>query len=134
MDVIKQEAISSTAEGKSVVDVHHKKDYYIIPQNKLGQDVFIRASEIRRPSDVIKMPSGDSKTLKVPVSKNMLDSHMKGSLLEKLKTMVAIIIADAEVCSFELLIFIILSVVKLLFFSLRYRGDLLFTTLIVCLL
>lgn len=117
MDVIKQEAISSTAEGKSVVDVHHKKDYYIIPQNKLGQDVFIRASEIRRPSDVIKMPSGDSKTLKVPVSKNMLDSHMKGSLLEKLKTMVAIIIADAEVCSFELLIFIILSVVKLLFFS-----------------
>ncbi|XP_022861011.1 uncharacterized protein LOC111381459 [Olea europaea var. sylvestris] len=47
------------------------------------------------------MPSGDSKTLKVPVSKNMLDSHMKGSLLEKLKTMVAIIIADAELQKVE---------------------------------
>lgn len=44
------------------------------------------------------MPSGDSKPIKVPVAKNMLDSHLNGSLFEKGKSMLTIIIAEAEVC------------------------------------
>lgn len=44
------------------------------------------------------MPSGDSKPIKVPVAKNMLDSHLKGSLFKKGNIMVTIIIAAAEVC------------------------------------
>lgn len=47
------------------------------------------------------MPSGDSKPIKVPVAKNMLDSHLNGSLFEKGKSMLTIIIAEAEVCFFD---------------------------------
>ncbi|XP_060207492.1 uncharacterized protein LOC132635217 [Lycium barbarum] len=91
-----QEAVSPTGGGRSIIDVHHRRDYFIIPQNKLGQDIFIRATEIRGLPSIIKMPSGDSKPIKVPVAKNMLDSHLKGSLFEKGNTMVTIIIAAAE--------------------------------------
>ncbi|XVF52445.1 hypothetical protein PTKIN_Ptkin05aG0018700 [Pterospermum kingtungense] len=89
------EVFSPTSATRSIVDVHHKKNYYIIPQNKLGQDIFIRATEMRGFSNIIRMPSGDTKPIKVPVSKNMLDSHLKGKLCRKTRTMVTIIIADA---------------------------------------
>lgn len=43
------------------------------------------------------MPSGDMKAVKVPVSKNMLDSHLKGRLCKKPRRMVTVVIADAQV-------------------------------------
>jgi vacuolar protein sorting-associated protein 13A/C len=43
------------------------------------------------------MSSGDMKPVKVPVSKNMLDAHLKGKLCRKVRTMVTIIILDAQV-------------------------------------
>ncbi|XWS38677.1 hypothetical protein CRYUN_Cryun19dG0151500 [Craigia yunnanensis] len=92
---IRPEAFFPTSAARPIVDVHHKRSYYIIPQNKLGQDIFIRATEMRGFSDIIRMPSGDTKPIKVPVSKNMLDSHLKGKLCRKTRMMVTIIIADA---------------------------------------
>ncbi|KAK6251014.1 hypothetical protein SCA6_005019 [Theobroma cacao] len=89
------EAFFSSYATRSIVDVHHKRSYYIIPQNKLGQDIFIQASETGGFSDIIRMPSGNMKPIKVPVSKNMLDSHLKGKICRKVRTMVAVIIADA---------------------------------------
>lgn len=89
-------AVSPTDDGISVIDVHHKRNYYIIPQNKLGQDIFIRAAELRGLSNIIRMPSGDMKPVKVPVSKNMLDSHLKGKVCRKPRTMVTIIITEAQ--------------------------------------
>lgn len=94
---VRQEAFSATYGGRSIMDIHHKGNYYIIPQNKLGQDIFIRATELRGLTNIIRMPSGDMKPIKVPVSKNMLDSHLKGKLCTKVKMMVTVIIADAEV-------------------------------------
>ncbi|XP_028077973.1 LOW QUALITY PROTEIN: uncharacterized protein LOC114279888 [Camellia sinensis] len=87
---------SPTYGGGPFIDVRHRRDYYIIPQNKLGQDIFIRATEVRGLQNIIKMPSGDMKPIKVPVLKNMLESHLKGHLCKKLRTMVTIIIAEAE--------------------------------------
>ena len=89
--------VSPSYEGP-IIDVHHKKNYFVIPQNKLGQDIFVRATEIRGLPHVIKMPSGEKKSLKVPVSKNMLDSHLQGNLYKKLRSMVTIIISQAQVC------------------------------------
>lgn len=43
------------------------------------------------------MPSGDMRPLKVPVSKNMLDSHLKGKLFRKVRRMVTLIIVDGQV-------------------------------------
>ncbi|PQQ07891.1 uncharacterized protein Pyn_00514 [Prunus yedoensis var. nudiflora] len=42
------------------------------------------------------MPSGDMRPLKVPVSKNMLDSHLKGKLFRKVRRMVTLIIVDGQ--------------------------------------
>lgn len=80
-----------------MIAVHQRRHHYIVPQNKLGKDIFIRASGVGGLPDIIKMPAGDSKALKLPVRKNMLDSHLKGSLLKKLRVMVTIIVAEAEV-------------------------------------
>jgi vacuolar protein sorting-associated protein 13A/C len=79
------------------MDAIQKRNYYIIPQNKLGQDIFIRATEARGLQNIIKMPSGDMKAVKVPVSKDMLESHLRGKLCRKVRTMVTIIIAEAQV-------------------------------------
>lgn len=92
-----QEATSPTADSKSMIAVHQKRNHYIVPQNKLGKDIFIRVPGVRGLPKIIKMPAGDSKALKLPVPKNMLDSHLKGSLLKKKRFMVTIIIAEAEV-------------------------------------
>ncbi|BFG31191.1 hypothetical protein CerSpe_174650 [Prunus speciosa] len=93
----KREASSPTDGGVSVIDVHHRRNYYIIPQNKLGQDIYIRATELRGLANIIKMPSGDMRPLKVPVSKNMLDSHLKGKLFRKVRRMVTLIIVDGQI-------------------------------------
>ena len=77
--------------------MHHRKSNYLIPQNKLGQDIFIRVADVKGLSNIIKMPSGERKPLKVPVSNNMLDSHLNVNLCQKLTQMVTIIIAEAEV-------------------------------------
>lgn len=96
MEPILQEIVS-TYKSTSVDSVHHKRNYYIIPRNKLGQDIFIRTTEIKELSSVMMMPSGNVKPLKVPVSKNMLDSHLRGSIGQKIPTMVTLIIAEAQV-------------------------------------
>nr|XP_027080056.1 uncharacterized protein LOC113703042 isoform X2 [Coffea arabica] len=93
------EAISP--KGGAIIDMHHRKSNYLIPQNKLGQDIFIRVADVKGLSNIIKMPSGERKPLKVPVSKNMLDSHLNGNLCQKLTQMVTIIIAEAELPKFE---------------------------------
>ncbi|XP_050223282.1 uncharacterized protein LOC126673249 [Mercurialis annua] len=82
--------------ARSVIDIHQKKNYFIVPQNKLGQDIFIRPTEIRGLSNVIRMPSGDMKSLKVPVSKNMLESHLKGNICAKVRRMVTVVIVGAQ--------------------------------------
>lgn len=96
-----QEPDRLTDRGRPIIDVHHKQNYHIIPQNKVGQDIFIKVAEMAGFSQVIQMPSGDQKPLKVPVSKNMLDSHLKGNLYGGLKSMVTIIIAKAELPKVE---------------------------------
>ncbi|XP_031125724.1 uncharacterized protein LOC116028070 isoform X1 [Ipomoea triloba] len=90
-----QETVSPTDGGKPIIDIHHKKNYFIIPRNKLGQDIFIRTTGML-PTKAIKMPSGDSKPVKVPVAKNMLDSHMKGNNFSKCRAMVTVVVAEAE--------------------------------------
>lgn len=92
-----QEAHSPTYGEIPIIDIHHKRNYYVIPLNKLGQDIFIRATEIQGLQNIIKMPSGEMKPLKVPVSKNMLDAHLNGIHCKKLRTMVSIMITEAEV-------------------------------------
>uniref|UniRef100_A0A1J3IIE4 Putative vacuolar protein sorting-associated protein 13A n=1 Tax=Noccaea caerulescens TaxID=107243 RepID=A0A1J3IIE4_NOCCA len=82
--------------GKSVIEVHQKKTYFIIPQNKLGQDIYIRATEIKGFKDIVKMPSGDMRTVKVPVLTNMLDSHLRGELCRNPRIMVTVIVMDAQ--------------------------------------
>ncbi|ESW28603.1 hypothetical protein PHAVU_002G003000 [Phaseolus vulgaris] len=91
-----RDVFSPTYGGNSIIDTLQKRNYYIIPQNKLGQDIFIRATEARGLQNIVRMPSGDMKAVKVPVSKNMLESHLKGKLCRKIRTMVTIIIAEAQ--------------------------------------
>ncbi|KAF8380627.1 hypothetical protein HHK36_028116 [Tetracentron sinense] len=93
----KREAVLPSYDGGSIIDIHNRRNYYIIPQNKVGQDIFIRTTEITGLPNIIRMPSGDMKPIKVPVLKNMLDSHLRGKLGRKLRTMVTVIIADAQI-------------------------------------
>ncbi|KAI3918587.1 hypothetical protein MKX01_041907, partial [Papaver californicum] len=92
----KRDSVLNSFDGKSIIGFHHRAHYYIVPQNKLGQDIFIRATEKRGLQNIIKMPSGDVKPVKVPVSKNMLDSHLKGKLDQRFRTMVTVIIVDGQ--------------------------------------
>lgn len=50
---------------------------------------------------MLRMPSGDMTPVKVPVSKNMMESHLKGKLSTKDRTMVTVAIVDAEVQLFS---------------------------------
>lgn len=86
-------------EKRSMIAVHQRRHHYIVPQNKLGKDIFIRTSGVRGLPNIIEMPSGDSKALKLPVPKNMLYSHLKGDLLKKPPRMLTIIVAEAQVRS-----------------------------------
>jgi len=92
-----QGALPLVDNGKSVIEVHQKKNYFIIPQNKLGQDIYIRATEIKGFKDIVKMPSGDVRPVKVPVLTNMLDSHLRGELCRNPRIMVTVIVMDAQV-------------------------------------
>ncbi|CAA6669756.1 unnamed protein product [Spirodela intermedia] len=92
----KRAIISPTYEGRSVIDFRRRRNYFIIPQNKLGQDIYIRVTERKRFSDIIKMPSGDNKLVTVPVSKNLMDSHLQGKHSQISRCLVTIIVADAE--------------------------------------
>ncbi|WOL09557.1 hypothetical protein Cni_G18310 [Canna indica] len=92
----KIEPITPTSGESSIIDIHQKGDYYIIPQNKLGQDIYIRGTKYGRNSSIIKMPSGGTKPVKVPGLKNMLNSHLKRDLSVVSRSMLTIIIADAE--------------------------------------
>ncbi|GFP96481.1 vacuolar protein sorting-associated protein 13c [Phtheirospermum japonicum] len=96
-----QETNSPTSYGGSIIAVHQKRSYHIVPQNKLGKDIFIRASAVKGLPDIIKMPAGDRKVLKLPAPRNMLDSHLKGKLLKKLRLMLTIIVAEAELLKLE---------------------------------
>nr|DAD18267.1 TPA_asm: hypothetical protein HUJ06_019730 [Nelumbo nucifera] len=90
-----------TYDGRSIINIHDWRNYHIMPQNKLGQDIFIRATEVRGLPNIVRMPSGDMKPIKVPVSQNMLHSHLKGKFGVKLRVMVMVIIADAQFPSVE---------------------------------
>ena len=92
-----QAIISPTHEGRSAVDIHHRRNYYIIPQNKLGQDIYIRVTERRSFYDIIRMPSGDNRLVKIPVSKNLMDFHVQGKHNEVSRSIVSIVVTDAEV-------------------------------------
>lgn len=92
-----QGAFPLVDNGKSVIEVHQKKTYFIIPQNKLGQDIYIRPTEIKGFKDIVKMPSGDMRPVKVPVLTNMLDSHLRGELCSNPRIMVTVIVVDAQV-------------------------------------
>ncbi|KAL3817950.1 hypothetical protein ACJIZ3_003855 [Penstemon smallii] len=97
------EAHSSSGDGRSLIAVQQRTSYYIAPQNKLGMDIFIRASEVGGLPGTIKMPAGNNKAIKVPVPKTMLDSHLKGSFHEKLRVMVTVIVVEAELQKVEAL-------------------------------
>lgn len=99
--MLKQEKFSPISGGRSIIGIHDQRNYHIIPKNILGQDIFIRATELRGLTNIIRMPSGDMKPVKVPVSKNMLDSHLKGKLCKKVRRMVIVTIADAQVFHFN---------------------------------
>uniref|UniRef100_A0A0E0R2L4 PH domain-containing protein n=1 Tax=Oryza rufipogon TaxID=4529 RepID=A0A0E0R2L4_ORYRU len=86
---------SSTSE-RSILDVHERRSYYVIPQNKLGQDIYIRTTEYRS-SDVTLLSSGDDRSIKVPASRDLLDSHLKGRSVRLYRLMVTAIIANAEI-------------------------------------
>ena len=104
-----QETFSSTE--RPVLDVHRRKSYYIVPQNKLGQDIYIRTTE-NSSSLVTLLPSGDDRSIKVPASKDLLDSHLNGKSAKSYLLMITAILADAEValfyctqlCTFDLLV------------------------------
>ncbi|XP_010540792.1 PREDICTED: uncharacterized protein LOC104814451 [Tarenaya hassleriana] len=91
-----RELYPPTNNGRSISEVHQKRNYFIIPQNKLGQDIYIRATEIKGFKDIVRMPSGDMKPVKVPVLTNMLDSHMRGELCRNPRTIVTVIVMDAQ--------------------------------------
>ncbi|KAG8382460.1 hypothetical protein BUALT_Bualt05G0079500 [Buddleja alternifolia] len=95
------EANSPTSDGRPMIAAHQKRNYYIVPQNKLGKDIFIRASEVGGIFGIIKMPAGDKKAIKVPGPRNLLDSHLKGNLHKKLRLMLTIIVAEAELPKLE---------------------------------
>lgn len=78
--------------------MHERRSYYVIPQNKLGQDIYIRTTEYRS-SDVTLLSSGDDRSIKVPASRDLLDSHLKGRSVRLYRLMVTAIIANAEVLS-----------------------------------
>ncbi|EPS74221.1 hypothetical protein M569_00532, partial [Genlisea aurea] len=86
----------ATGDSRSMIDVHQKRNYYIVPQNKLGMDIFIRTFNELELSQVIKMPAGDKKALEVPILRNTLDSHLKGNIHKQQRIMMTVIVAEAE--------------------------------------
>jgi hypothetical protein len=99
-----QETFSSTE--RPVLDVHRRSCYYVVPQNKLGQDIYIRTAE-NSSSLVTLLPSGDDRSIKVPASKDLLDSHLNGKSAKSYRLMITAILADAEVALFFALSYVL---------------------------
>ncbi|KAF8689392.1 hypothetical protein HU200_041935 [Digitaria exilis] len=93
-ELYKKETFSSTE--RPVLDVHRRRSYYVVPQNKLGQDIYIRTTE-NSSSLVTLLPSGDDRSIKVPASKDLLDSHLNGKSIKSYRLMITAILADAEI-------------------------------------
>ncbi|KAI4338425.1 hypothetical protein MLD38_023489 [Melastoma candidum] len=94
----KNTSVATSAFGRgSVISINQKRDYFIIPRNRLGQDLFVRSTETKGLSSTVRMPSGDMKPLKVTVLKNMLNSHAKGKLGDNIRSMVTVLISEAEI-------------------------------------
>ncbi|XP_057872719.2 uncharacterized protein LOC131078906 isoform X2 [Cryptomeria japonica] len=81
---------------RSLLEINQKKTYYMIPQNKLGQDIFLRTVEFDGQPEIMILPSGDIVTIKVPASKSILDSHSKENLKRTPSKLIAVVIGDAE--------------------------------------
>ncbi|ERN15489.1 uncharacterized protein LOC18443778 [Amborella trichopoda] len=96
----KKRSISAVIDGRSVIDIHQKKNYYIVPQNKLGQDIFLRINEKGR-SYIIRLLSGGTVTVKVPAAKDILDSTLRDNINGRARKMVTVVIADGELPSFD---------------------------------
>ncbi|KAL6642664.1 hypothetical protein ACP70R_020845 [Stipagrostis hirtigluma subsp. patula] len=93
-ELYKKETFS--AAEQPVLDVHQRRNYYVVPQNKLGQDIYIRTTE-HSSSLVTLLPSGDDRSIKVPASRNLLDSHLNGRSVKLYRSMITTIVADAEI-------------------------------------
>ncbi|KAK3153327.1 hypothetical protein QOZ80_2BG0170820 [Eleusine coracana subsp. coracana] len=93
-ELYKKETFSPSE--RPVLDVHQRRSYYIVPQNKLGQDIYIRTAE-RSSSLVTLLPSGDDRSIKVPASRDLLDSHINGKSVKLHRLMITAILADAEI-------------------------------------
>ncbi|XP_062205491.1 uncharacterized protein LOC133907454 isoform X2 [Phragmites australis] len=93
-ELYKKEAFSPTEQP--VLDVHQRRSYYVVPQNKLGQDIYIRTTE-HSSSLVTLLPSGDDRSIKVPASRDLLDSHLNGRSVKLYRLMITAILADAEI-------------------------------------
>ncbi|PNT67927.1 hypothetical protein BRADI_3g33740v3 [Brachypodium distachyon] len=91
---------TSSPTERSILDVHQRRSYYVIPQNKLGQDIYVRTTEYRS-SDITLLPFGDDRSIKVPASRDLLDSHLRGKSVRLYRLMITAIIADAEINSGE---------------------------------
>lgn len=87
-----------TTTRKSVLD---KETCYIIPQNKLGQDIFLRTFGFDGQPEVNILPPGDVITVKVPASNSISDTHLMGNMRRSLSKRVAIVISDAELPKHE---------------------------------
>lgn len=82
-----------TTIKKSVLD---KETCYIIPQNKLGQDIFLRTVGFDGQPEVNSLPPGDVITVMVPASNSICDTHLMGNIRRSLSKRVAIVISDAK--------------------------------------
>lgn len=94
---VKQEFSLPTHNGKSVIESHHHRNFSIVPQNRLGQEIFVRAVESRGLSDIIGLLPGDTKLVKVPVLRNMVDAHPRGSSRKVSWVLMTVVVCDAEV-------------------------------------
>ncbi|KAF3782527.1 Vacuolar sorting-associated protein 13C [Nymphaea thermarum] len=87
---------SFTFDGGYILDIHHKRAYYIIPENKLGRDIFLRAFESGGISKIFSLQSADAMPIKVPVSKSMWGSHIKSINSVTSRKMIAVMITEGE--------------------------------------
>ncbi|KAJ4777649.1 Pleckstrin (PH) domain-containing protein isoform 2 [Rhynchospora pubera] len=96
-EACKQTDVSSPNGDRRVLDVHQRKNYYIVPQNYLGQDIYIKGAELKGFPSIIKLPSGDGHPIRVPIPKNSMHSRSKGQHHEVARSMITVIIAEAEI-------------------------------------
>ncbi|XP_031502249.1 uncharacterized protein LOC116265643 [Nymphaea colorata] len=87
---------SFTSDGGYILDTHHKRVYYIIPENKLGRDIFLRAFESGGISKIFRLQSANAMPIKVPVSKSMWGCHIKSINAVTSRKMIAVMITEGE--------------------------------------